>query len=253
MENNLMDAVKATDGCWGLGVGCGGYPYGCWFRNVVIRGNTIKGLGNAGTENNNCTDCLIENNFIVLDKSGNGIGVGSEKPRDASNAGYTKSDGQLDDPATNVVVRNNTIQFMESATSGKGISISSGTRHTLENNVVHFTVSKAGTSDNLCYGLPANPTAAVSAIDYNVCEVPSGAHWTWAPDTGAMTLDAWQRLSSMDKHSRMIDPMLANAPNDCTPATGSPLVNTGDPTDSPTIDMNGKLRDSLPDIGAVEF
>jgi len=57
----------------------------------------------------------------------------------------------------------------------------------------------------------------------------------------------------MDKHSRMIDPMLANAPNDCTPAMGSPLVNTGDPADSPSIDMNGKLRDSLPDIGAVEF
>jgi hypothetical protein len=253
LENNVMDAVNATDGCWGLGVGCGGYPYGCWFRNVAIRGNTIKGLGNAGTENNNCTDCVIENNFIVIDKSGNGISVGGEKPRDASNTAYTRSDGQLDDPATNVLVRNNTIQFTEAATSGKGISIASGTRHTLENNVVHFTVTKAGSSDNLCYSLPSSPTSAVTSVDYNVCEIPAGGHWTSAPDTGAMNLDAWQRLSSMDKHSQMVDPMLSNPPVDCTPTSGSPLVNAGDPADSPSIDMHGKLRDSQPDIGAVEL
>jgi hypothetical protein len=68
-----------------------------------------------------------------------------------------------------------------------------------------------------------------------------------------MNLDAWQRLSSMDKHSQMVDPMLSNPPVDCTPTSGSPLVNAGDPADSPSIDMHGKLRDSQPDIGAVEL
>jgi len=251
LENNVMDAVSATEGCWGLGVGCGGYPYGCWFKNAIIRGNTIKGLGNTGTENNNCTNCVIENNLIVLDKSGNGISLGGEKPRDASNAAYTRSDGQLDAPTTNAVVRNNTIQFAATATSGKGISVSSGTGHALENNVIHFTVTKAGTSDNLCYGLPSSPTSAVTSVDYNVCEIPSGGHWASAPDAGGLSLDAWQRLSSMDKHSRMLDPMFADATS-CAPATGSPLINAGDPTDSPSVDLTGRIRDSQPDIGALE-
>jgi hypothetical protein len=50
----------------------------------------------------------------------------------------------------------------------------------------------------------------------------------------------------------MTDPMFADAPTDFTPAGGSPLVNAGDPTNSPAADMNGKARDSQPDIGAIE-
>jgi len=157
----------------------------------------------------------------------------------------------LDEPVTNAVVRNNTIQFTETATSGKGISVSSGTGHSLENNVIHFMATQAGTSDNLCYGLPSSPTDAVTSVDYNICQIPSGAHWTSAPDAGALSLDAWQRLSSMDKHSRMLDPMFSDSTT-CTPAAGSPLVNAGDATDSPSVDINGRIRDSQPDIGALE-
>ncbi len=251
LENNTMDAVSATDGCWGLGVGCGGYPYGCWFKDAIIRGNTIRGLGNTGTENNNCSNCIIENNLIILDRSGNGITLGGERPREAGHAQYTRSDGQLDQPTTNAVVRNNTIQFTDKAVSGRGISVSSGTGHTLENNAIHFTVGKVGPSDNLCYGLPSNPTAAVTSVDYNVCEVPPGAHWTSAPDAGALSLEAWQLLSSMDKHSRMQDPMFSDLES-CLPAAQSPLVNAGNPTHSPSVDINGRLRDSQPDIGALE-
>jgi hypothetical protein len=254
IENNVIDAVNSSDGCWGPGVGCGGYPYGCWFRNTIIRGNTFKNLGNVATANNNCTGCLIENNSITMTKSGNGIQIGAELPRAVGDAAYSRWDGQPDDPSNNVIVRNNSIYFTSTAASGKGVAVSSGTGHRIENNAISFAVSTAGPSDNLCFGLPANPTSAVSLVDYNVCKVPTGGHWTSSPPnyTG-MSLSAWQSASGFDMHSKMADPMFVAAPSNCAPATGSPLVNAGDAANSPTVDLNGKLRDATPDIGAFEL
>jgi hypothetical protein len=252
IENNLVDSSSATDTCWGPGVGCGAYPYGCWFRNTIIRGNTIKGLGNAGMENDNCTGCLFENNLIIMNRAGNGITLGGQTPRPSGDSGYSRNDGQLDDPTDKAVVRNNTIYFTGDAASGRGISVASGVGHTLENNAIYFAAAKAGASDNLCYGLPSGATTAIAAVDYNVCLIPSGAHWTSSRGSGAMSLQDWQGQSGMDQHSLMADPMFAGAPDDFTPASGSPLVNAGNPAQSSAVDLNGKARDSKPDIGAIE-
>jgi hypothetical protein len=254
IENNIIDAANATDGCWGPGVGCGGYPYGCWFRNTIIRGNTFKNLGNVGSESNNCVGCLIENNSFTMNRSGNAITLGGEKPRATGDSSYSRWDGQPDDPTNNAIVRNNTIYFTASATSGKGIAVTSGTGHRLENNAIKFAVTTKGQSDNLCYGLPTNPTSAVALVDYNVCQIPTGAHWTASPpDYAGMTLAAWQTASGFDKHSKMTDPMFTTAPDNCNPASGSPLVNAGDAANSPAVDLSGKTRDSQPDIGAFEI
>jgi hypothetical protein len=253
IEGNVVDAVSSTDGCWGPGVGCGGYEYGCWYRNTIIRGNTLKGLGNVGSDNSNCVGCLIENNVIVISKSGNAISLGGDKPRPAGDPTYTRWDGSPDDPTNNVTVRNNTLYFTADATSGKGINVASGTGHTLEGNAIYFAVTKAGLSDNLCYSLPANPTTVLAGADYNVCKIPADAHWMDnPPDYAGMNLSAWQSASGFEKHSKMTDPMFTNAPADFTPASASPLVNAGDPANSPTVDVTGKTRDSQPDIGAVE-
>jgi hypothetical protein len=253
IENNIIDAANASDGCWGPGVGCGGYPYGCWFRNTIIRGNTFKNLGNTGSADNNCVGCLIENNFFIMSRSGNGINLGGEKPRAVGDSTYSRYDGQPDDPTNNNIVRNNTIYFASSAASGAGIAVSSGTGHTIENNAIYYAATTVGPSDNLCYSLPANPTSAVALVDYNVCKIPTGAHWTMSPpDYTGMSLSAWQSASGFDKHSKMTDPMFG-APDSCKPTSGSPLVNAGDATDSPSVDLNGKVRDALPDIGAFEY
>ena len=253
LEENVVDAASSTDGCWGPGVGCGAYPYGCWFRNTIIRGNTLKGLGNVGTDNSNCVGCLIENNLIVMNKSGNAISLGGDKPRPAGDAGYTRWDGTPDDPTNNVTVRNNTIYFTADATSGKGIGVSSGTGFVIANNAISFAVPKVGNSGNLCYGLPANPTTALASADHNVCMIPTGAHWTESPpDYAGSSLSAWQSASGLEEHSQMTDPMYTNAPTDFAPASDSPLVNAGDPTNSPKVDLTGKTRDTQPDIGAFE-
>ena len=254
IENNLIDAANATDGCWGPGVGCGGYPYGCWFRNTIIRGNTFTNLGNVGSESNNCVGCLIENNLFTMNKSGNAITLGGEKPRAVGDSSYSRWDGQPDDPTNNAIVRNNTIYFASSATSGKGIAVTSGTGHTIKNNVIYYEATSVGQSDNLCYSLPANATSAVALVDYNICKLPSGAHWTASPpDWAGMSLSDWQAASGFDEHSKMTDPMFASAPRNFTPVANSPVVNAGDATSSPSVDLNGKARDTSPDIGAFEY
>lgn len=251
IEDNLVDAANgATDGCWGPGVGCGGYPYGCWFRNTIVRRNIIRNLGNTGINNDQCTGCLVEDNLIIMNQSGDGVAFGGEAVR-ASSA-YTEGDGQPDDPSNNMVVRNNTIYFASGATSGNGISVLSGTGHVLENNAIYYAVTKAGSSDNVCYQLPAKPAAALKMADYNICLIPGGADWMIAYGSAGMSLATWQGQSGFDKHSLMTDPMFTNAPNDFTPAAGSPLINAGDASNSPSVDLNGKTRDSQPDIGAIE-
>ena len=125
LEDNLVDAVSSTDACWGPGVGCGGYPYGCWFRNTIIRGNTFRNLGNVATSDNACVGCLIENNLIVMTKSGTAIQLGAEKPRAVGDSTYTRWDGQPDDPTNNAIVRNNIIYFTPPA-SGLVVAVLSG-------------------------------------------------------------------------------------------------------------------------------
>ena len=247
IEDNIIDAVNAADGCWGPGVGCGGYPYGCWFRNTIIRRNTIKGLGNAGSENDNCLDCLIENNLIIMTRSGNAINLGGKPPRVAGDSSYTRWDGQPDDPTNNAVVRNNTIYFTNAAASGQGIAVSSGTGHKVQNNAIYFAATTPGPSDNLCYRVSGSATSAIAAADYNVCLIPSGAHWS-----GSSGLSDWQTATGFDTHSKMTDPMFTNPTTDFTPAAGSPLVNAGDATCSASGDLRGTQRDAQPDIGAFE-
>jgi hypothetical protein len=213
----------------------------------------MRNLGNSSTNSSNCVGCLIENNLIIGNRSGNGIGLGGDLPRPAGDSTYTRWDGQPDDPTTNATVRNNTIYFTDAVTSGTGIDIRSGNGHVIENNAIYFTVTKSADSGTLCYNLPANPTTVVSVADYNVCKIPSDGHWmNNPPDYAGMSLSAWQSASGLDKHSKTANPLFTNAPADFTPASGSPLVNAGHPANSPKVDLTGRTRDSQPDIGAFE-
>ncbi len=251
IENNLVDAVNASADCWGPGVGCGGYPYGCWFRNTIIRGNTITNLGNTGSNSNNCTGCLIENNFITMSTGGNAISLGTLDPRAVGDPTYTKWDGQPDDPSANITVRNNTVYFTPSAPSGVAVLVGSGTGDRIENNAFAYAAGQAGPSDNLFLSLPA--LSAVTLVDYNLGEIPAGAHWAVSTAGGlGMSLPAWQTASAFDLHSKMANPMFVFPPGNCAPAPGSPLIQAGDPADCPATDLNGSSSGSPPAIGAFE-
>lgn len=248
IEDNVIDAAQATDACWGPGVGCGGYGYGCAFRNTLIRNNVVKGLGNVGSDNSNCTGCTIENNLFVMNRDGIGISVGGTKPRSDGDSDYAESDGVLDDPANFAVIRNNTFYFEEAATSAAAITIFSGIGHVIENNAIAFAATDP--KESVCYRLLVPPTAALAGADFNLCTL-DGSRWVGIPPGPGITLAEWQK-AGFDRHSRQAAPMFDDPPASFVPASGSPLIDGADPTNCPRMDITRKTRDARPDIGAYE-
>lgn len=248
IEDNIIDAVSAIDGCWGPGVGCGGYGYGCWFRNTVIRGNTFRNLGNVGTDNSQCTGCTIENNLFVMNRGGTAVTIGGTRPRPAGDPTYSQWDGLPDDPTNDVSVRNNTFYLANASTVAAAIEVFSGTGHIIQNNAIMFAGGKSST--DACYRLPSNPTAVLAAADYNVCN--TGVGWVSYPPKYGTSLADWQ-AAGFEKHGQQRDPMFSDAPTSFVPAEGSPLVNAAKASQSPTDDLTRRVRDSQPDIGAYEL
>lgn len=250
IENNVIDASSAADDCWGPGVGCGGYGYGCWFRNTVIRGNTFRNLGNVGTDNSQCTGCTIENNLFVMNRGGTAVTLGGTKPRPAGDSTYNEWDGAVDDSTNNAIVRNNTFYLADASTAASAIEVFSGTGHVIENNAIMFAGGKS--SSDACYRLPSNPATVLASADYNVCNITAGVGWLSYPPKYGTSLADWQ-AAGFEKHGQQRDPMFSNAPASFLPAKVSPLVNAGDAGQSPTDDLTHKQRDSQPDIGAFEL
>ena len=249
IEDNVLDAASASDQCWGPGVGCGGYPYGCWFRNAVIRNNIFRNLGNVGSDNSNCTGCTIENNLFVMNRNGTGISLGGNKPRPKGDASYTRWDGAPDDPTSSVVLRNNTIYFTKAVTSAAAITLFSGTGLVIENNAIAFAAGRH--EDSACYRLNDEPRGLLAAADHNICFMPAGNAWASVHPDHRIDLAQWQ-AAGFDRHSKQTDPMFNNPPMNFVPASGSPLVNTADASNAPKDDLERKPRDLQPDLGAFE-
>ncbi len=248
IEDNVVDAASASDQCWGPGVGCGGYGYGCWFRNTVVRNNVFRTLGNVGSDDSNCTGCTIENNLFVMNRNGTAISVGGTKPRPEGDPSYSQWDGSPDDASSSVLVRNNTFYFTESATSATAITISSGNGHVLENNAIAFAAAKPNGST--CYQLAGAPTLVLAGADYNLCSL-RGDSWASYPPNSGTSLAHWQE-AGFDRHSKQANSMFSDPPAEFVPAAGSPLIDAADPSNSPKNDLVRKPRDPHPDIGAYE-
>jgi hypothetical protein len=249
IENNLIEAARAGEQCWGPGVGCGGYLYGCWFRNAIIRGNVFKNLGNVASDNSNCVGCTIENNLFLMNRDGTAISLGGNRPRPAGDPSYSQSDGQLDEPTSSAVIRNNTFYFGDTVTSAAAITAFSGTGHVIENNAIAFGTGK--TSHNACYRLAGDANKLLAGADHNVCNLPAGGVWIDQPPDQELSLARWQALG-FDKHSRQSDPLFSNPPASFLPAPGSPLIGGAERSNCPKDDLVHKPRDLQPDIGAYE-
>ena len=234
IEGNTVyeDVGGADGGCWGISVDPG-YDIPEYFRNVVIRGNTVINVGRMGIGVTSCEDCLIENNVVIHDQPGQtsrGIRVPS------------KTKGAEDFPDSRITVRNNSVLI--GGGGGAGVSVTDGTGHQVVNNAIQATTSTAD-----CFNLPLE-TSAYDMIDYNICNTANGGEWV----SSQGNLNTWQNATPFDEHSQQVDPRFQSpATYDLSPQDNSPLINAGTPGNSPTQDIDLSARDDgMPDVGAYE-
>ncbi|MGY4827991.1 right-handed parallel beta-helix repeat-containing protein [Sphaerotilaceae bacterium SBD11-9] len=101
IEGNTISQVASADGCWGFSITPGYSSKGEWFRNVVVRNNTLVNLGGCAVCVISAPGVVIEGNRIFNNQASQ-IGVVVGKPTDPS-----------DDPGDKPVVRNNIVCFKQ--------------------------------------------------------------------------------------------------------------------------------------------
>lgn len=242
IEKNTVyeDAGTAGGGCWGIAVDAG-YGIGELYSNVIIRGNTVKNVGEQSIGVSACVDCVIENNIIINDQNTSIIAI----------AAPNRPAGTGDAETERVIIRNNSI-FMSSG-GGEAINVNNnsnnGTGHLVVSNAIHFD----GTSSSFsCMNLNA-PSTDFNDVDYNICYRPNSVSSQWEANTGSLA--SWQSASGFDMNSSNSDPGFNDPANDDLSITDefSLMVDTGHLILSSMIDFSGVVRDSLPDTGAYEW
>jgi hypothetical protein len=236
IEGNRIeeDLGAAAPGCWGLSVDTGYAGEHEEFSNVTIRRNTVINTGNVGIGTSGCDTCTIENNLVIQGQAFSTTLI----------AVPVRDRGSEDQPLDAVTVRNNTLVDLSSA-SMTGVSLGGeGTGHTSSGNAI--LGDGGGTLSCFAYGLDH---ASYGLRDHNLCFVSAGT-LRWA---GGSALAAFQAASGVDGNSVSANPgfVSSSAPFDFHPAAGSPLIDSAGSA-SPADDLEGKTRDTNPDIGALE-
>jgi parallel beta-helix repeat protein len=250
IENNLIDSTDGGGpggGCWPIGLTNGGYPSPVWFRNTIIRGNRIYGVGTEGISISNCANCLIENNLIVANQPFDAFAIHV--------AASLHRTSPADDTTTAAIVRNNTIFFGAGSPSGNAIMFGNeGSGHVVAGNSINFLGTN--TAAFKCFEL-GPPPGSFASWDFNQCWYPtagSNARWTNAYST----LAAWRTATGFDTNSIQVAPQFTGAGVDATAdfslGPASPLTGAGNsaPGRYAPTDITGKPRDAAPDIGAYE-
>jgi hypothetical protein len=238
----MQDLGTAGPGCWGIGV-VPGYPtLPEGFTNVTIAGNRVINAGDASIVIASCQKCVIEDNLVIQGQPGFGSqGI----------VAYPDGTQAADDlPLDAAQVLNNTIYFAAADAQSTGIVVGGqGSNHVIAANAVLSSSSSTSGWSCLDFDLPV--TAYYS--DHNLCWDAVDPKGDW--EFGSGPLAAWQMKSGLDMHSLNQDPMFKNAAltgYDFSAAPGSPLIGAGDPTHGSSIDIDGMMRSSPPDIGAYQ-
>ncbi len=250
-----IDAAAASGGCYGIGLGSGGYPVPVHFRHTVISGNTLVNTGNTTITVATCPGCTIEDNLVIQDWSytypTTGIAVGDPAAR------ATPAD-DVNDANT---IRNNTIWFGPAHVHGAlGVQVlNEGTGHVLADNTVTYSADQtvATWGGVVCFDYRLAP-GAFAFIDDDHC-YSGAAPFAWEKTNGA-TLAAWRAYSAVSGFDALsisgAPPAFVNAastgPYDFHPGAGSPLLGAGSPAHAPLDDLTGAPFASPPAIGAFE-
>jgi hypothetical protein len=219
IENNVIEesGTFAAPGCWGIGVGRDSeVPSGSIlpesFRNVSIRNNILRNIGNVMISVDQCQNCVVENNLVIpnpgYDQSA--IRVGATPPQTGTNG--------TDANVSAVKVRNNTVYAAMNPAAGatvNGIWFASGDGgHEIYNNAVYIT-GAGGT-----------------------CIVPAGTIFNSNNACTMAATGAWFNAAGTDF-----------TPGPSSPLLNAGTTRNGQ---APTTDLTGAPRDAAPDVGAYE-
>lgn len=238
IEGNTFVQDSSSGGCYGISINPG-YATGEWFRNFVVRGNTVVNLGYCAICMTSAPGALVENNVVVNDQDTYqaGITIGAAGP----SAG--------DEADTGAVVRNNTIFFSHAGNGSEGIGLRNapGSNLVLASNLVYFGAASAAAH---CFAHPG--MASMTAFENNLCHHAGGTgSFSATYATQAAAAAAGVNAGGTDAAPAFVAaPSAGNAWSTALTA-GSPAVNHGSATRSAPTDRTCQAR-VTPDIGASE-
>jgi len=236
IEGNLMTQESSAGSCYGFSI-TPGYNTPEWFRNVVVRGNTIVNLGGCAICAGAAPGIVVEDNVIVHTNPSSHRAIlipANVKPG-------PMSQGDAED--TGAIVRNNTIYFARPSAHSSGVAVLRGSQLQVVSNLVHLGAGDGGA----CFEHGAR--ASYAAFDHNLCHAGNGsASWS----TSHRTL-AEARGAGFDAHGTSANPRFIGAPGAadrwrCRLDAGSPALNAGH---AGLSSAHARAR-AQPDIGACE-
>lgn len=241
IENNTIweDIGFAGNGCWGIAINTA-YSDPELFEDIIIRGNTIRNVGNLAIGVNACTNCIIENNIVEQSQNIGTIAISA--PNTSSGAG----DAVMD----NLMVRNNSIYINNADTAGTAIYVADeGDEHNIVSNVIYYNGNSSWFN---CFETNL-PNSAFNSIDNNICYHPQSASTEWFNGNGS--LSNWQVQTGFDVNSSIANPGFINptSSNFGISNINSIMVGTGHISLSSQTDILEHPRDTEPDIGAYEW
>jgi len=237
IEGNLMTQATSAPTCYGFSI-TPGYHTPEWFRNVVVRGNTIVNLGGCSICAGAAPGLVVEDNLIVLMHPTYQRAIlipANVKPGTPVSAG--------DEQDTGAIVRSNTIYLAQPHAHSVGVSAREGRQLQVVSNLVYLGAGAGGACFE--HGDPS----AYSAFDNNLCySAAVGGAWS----TTHRTL-VTARSAGFDANGVGNDPRLVGAPAGasrwrCQLDAASPALNAGHPNLS---SARARSR-GRPDIGGCE-
>ena len=145
VENNTITQVASTGGCYGFSI-TSGYTSPEWFRNYIVRGNTIVNLGYLAIAVHAAPGIVIENNIIRNSQTGLQYAVSVGASDGVGAAG--------DDVATDAIVRNNVVCYSQPNANSRAVVIIAPATGT-ETGTIYRTGADASTGACASVGSPA--------------------------------------------------------------------------------------------------
>lgn len=237
-EGNTILQDASDGGCYGFSIGPA-YDSSEWFRNTVVRGNTIVNLGNCAICAASAPGIVIENNLVVNTQASYHaavlIPVFTPGPGDAADGG--------------AVVRNNTAVFTQAGAWSEAVSLraEAGSGLQVVSNLIHFGAASAPTHACFAHGA----LSSFTAFDHNLCHHAGSGRWSQTHLTLAAARAAGADLNGLDA-----DPMFSALPSagngwDEALQAASPARRAGHPTLSSRQDRLGVVRTG-PSVGSRE-